>query len=317
MPDAEPPALPPAPAGFPCRARSKGSTMLLALWALLLISAVVLAWSAFIRRGLDRAMEQNFACEARALAHSGVAVALHPAVTGTSPLLHAQFGNERSFNVKIKSEGGRLNLNFLLAGEDPVRLMVLKEYLRQHGLSFQEREVFMDCLLDWVDADNNRRLNGAEAEENYHPPNRPLLSLDELRLVRGTQPLFDHHPDCLDDFTLMSSGPLDLETVSAATLAFVPGLGDQRAGRFVQIRQGKDGVDGTKDDHVFRDINEALSYLGISPQQAGQLGGILGFKDPIVRITSVGTAGKVDRQVEVVARKVPGSNPQIIQWTEK
>ena len=290
---------------------------MLALWALLLLSAVVFAWSAFIKQGIDRASDANYILEARALAHSGVAIALHPAVTGTSPLLDAQFANNRSFHVTIKSEGGRLNLNYLLAGENPTRLLLLKEYLRMHGLSFQERETFVDCVLDWVDPDDLRRLNGAESEANYHPANRPLASLDELKLVRGSQALFDHNPGWRDDFTFMSSGPLDLESVSADLLALVPGIGQQRASRFVQIRQGRDGQDGTKDDHIFRDIGEAMSYLGVSQQQAAQLGGLLAFKDPIVRITSVGSAGKAEKRVEVIARKVPGANPQIIQWTEK
>ena len=299
------------------RIPSPGSTLLLVLWALMLLSAAVLAWATFVRQGIDRASDANFAMEARALAHSGIAVALHPAVTGTSPLLYGNFENGRSFHATIKSEGGKLNINFLLAGENPARLMLLKEYLRTHRLSFQERETFVDCVLDWVDPDDNRRLNGAEKDGNYQPANRPFLSLEELRLVRGTGPLFDRHPNCLDDFTMLSSGPIDLESVTVELLAMIPGIGQQRAAKFVQLRQGRDGIDGTKDDHHFRDLNEALSYLGVSTQQAAQLGGLLAFKDPIVRITSVGTAGKVSRQVEVIARKVPGTNPQIIQWTAK
>ena len=297
--------------------KHSGSTLMLALWALLLLSAVVFAWASMIKHGIDRAADANFALEARAMAHSGVAVALHPAVTGTSPMLNAQFPNERGFHATIKSEGGRLNLNYLLTGENPVRILLLKEYLRTHGLSFQEREILVDCVLDWVDPDDIRRLNGAEAEGNYHPANHPFTSLDELKLVQGTQPLFDHYPGWRDDFTMMSTGPLDLETVSADILALLPGIGQQRAARFVQIRQGRDGEDGTKDDHIFRDLGEAMSYLGVSQQQAAQLGGLLAFKDPIVRITSVGFAGKTEKRVEVIARKIPGANPQIIQWTEK
>ena len=289
----------------------------MALWALFLLSAIVFAWASFVKEGIDRAADTNFAMEARALSHSGVAVALHPAVTGTSPMLDAQFPNDRSFHVTIKGEGGKLNLNYLLTGENPVRLMLLKEYFRMAGLSFQEREIIVDCLLDWVDPDNMRRLNGAEADTNYHPANRPFLTLDEVRQVEGTKPMFDRRPNWLDDFTLLSSGPIDLESVTTDILAIVPGIGQQRAARFVQVRQGRDGQDHTKDDHIFRDINEAYSYLGLSQQQAAQIGGLLAFKDPIVRITSVGSVGKVSRQVEVIASKVAGQNSQIIQWTEK
>ena len=296
---------------------SSGSTLLLALWALLLLSAAVFAWSDLVRQQIERGSDRNFELNALAVAHSGVAIALDPVITGTSPMLDGNLGYERSYHVTLKSEGDKLNLNYLLAGEDPNRLWLLKEYLRSHGLTYQERETLVDCLLDWVDADDQRHLNGQENENDYHPANRPFLSLDEVKQVRGTAPLFAKHPTWQDDFTLMSTGPLDLEVVSSERLALLPGIGMERAARFVQVRQGRDQIDGTPDDRIFRDANEAMSYLGFTPQQAQSLSGLIGFKDPIVRIVSIGHAGKVNRQVEVIARKVPGSNAQIIQWTEK
>ena len=74
-----------------------------------------------------------------------------------------------SYEVRITGEGGRLNLNWLLAGENPVRLEMLRKYLEIKGVDLNERDHMIDCLLDWVDPDNLVRLNGAENEGDYQP----------------------------------------------------------------------------------------------------------------------------------------------------
>ncbi len=294
----------------------RASTLLLALWALLLLSAVIFAWAKWIDHGINIARDANLASEARALAHSGVAVALHPNVSRFSPVLQATPSTDRSYDVTIEGEGGKLNLNFLLANEDPTRLGILKQYLALRGLRLDEREKFVDCLLDWSDGDSVHRLNGAEEEADYKPSNRPMTSLDEVPLVRGSAPLLAYE-GWRDDLTLNSTGPLDLEAAPPELIALIPGIGEQRADQFVRYRRGPDGKDGTQDDGVFSNINEVLSHLGISQQQYQQISGYISFRDSTVRIRSIGTAGNVHRQVDVIARKVEGNPPQILLWTEK
>ena len=302
-------------------AHTSGSMLMLAVWALILISAVVFAWVKVIDRGIDTVSRANRGLEAHALAHSGLAVALHPGVALNSPHLNASFDRDRAYRVTIKSEGGRVNLNYLLAGSDPAKLQFLKQYLTLRGLTFQEREVFMDCLQDWVGPTGGvRRLNGAPEGPDYHPPHRPLQSIDEIQLIKGSAPLVAK-PDWKDDLTIYSSGPLDLESVPANLLALVPGIGEQRAQKFVKTREermlDKDNKKDNKDGHPFKNIAEALSFLGLSQEQYSQLSMFLGFRDPIQRIQSEGKSGKVIRQVDAIVRKVQGVNSQILLWTEK
>lgn len=297
--------------------RSRGSTLMLALWALILISAVVFAWVKWIDRSIDAVCEANRGMEARALAHSGMAVAMHPGVGRKSPYLTAQFERDQSYKVTIESEGGRLNLNYLLAGGDPAKIAFFKQYLALHGLTFQEREVFTDCLLDWVSPGGGlRRLNSVPESDDYHPPHRPLQSLDEIALIAGSGPLISKR-GWQDDLTLYSSGPLDLESVSEALLALVPGIGEQRAKRFVKIREEHLARDDNKDGNPFKNLAEALSYLGLSQDQFAQISGFLGFRDPVLRIQSMGQSEKVIRQTEAIVRKVLGTNSQILLWNEK
>ncbi|MEI6351616.1 MAG: hypothetical protein WCP06_10990 [Verrucomicrobiota bacterium] len=284
-----------------------------------LISAVVLGWAKLIDQSVTGLCDTNLALEARALAHSGIAVARHAQVTRMSPQLKATFGQDRSYEVTITGEGGKLNLNYLLRGEDPVKLRVLKQYLERRGLTLQEREILVDCLLDWVGgAPNTHHLNGATDQGDYKPPHRQLISLDEVAQVKGSEPLVSK-PNWKDDFTIYGSGRLDLEWASAEFLSLV-GIAPAVAERFVKVRQGPDGKDGTKDDHIFKNDLEAFSYLGIvSPQQRQALSGLVVFHDPAgyFTIRSIGKAANLTRQVEIVAQKNQGANSEILQWTEK
>ena len=64
----------------------------------------------------------------------------------------------------MTGEGGRLNLQTMLVGENPAQIEVLRKYLEIKGIDLNERDQMIDTLLDWVDPDNLVRLNGAEDE---------------------------------------------------------------------------------------------------------------------------------------------------------
>lgn len=298
------------------RSRVSGSTLLLALWALLLLSAVVFAWVQGIGREIDAVSDANRGMEARALAHSGMAVALNPRVSRLSPHLHAVFEREREYRVTFESEGNRINLNYLLAGCDPQKIDFLKSVLALRGLALPEREVLVDCLLDWVSPSTGlRRPNGRAEGPDYHPPHRPLQSLDELPLVAGSAPLVSK-PGWREWFTLESTGPLDLESVSAEWLALVPGVGEPRARRFVKLREARLLSSKDPEGYPFKNLDEALADLGFSEEQFAPLSLFLGFRDPVCRIESVGKSADAIRQVTAIVRKVPGVSCKILLWTE-
>jgi len=296
------------------KGNNHGSALLLSLWALLVLSVAVFALAKYVNQGIDTVRDANQSLDAKALAHSGLTVALNPDVHPQTPALVANFGQDRGYKVKMVGEGGKLNLNFLLAGEQPQRIEILKNYLRYKGLKFDQIQRLVDCMLDWVDADNLKHINGAEDDGDYHPANRPFESLDEVAKVKNSGPLVSL-PHWKDDFTLYSNGTIDLQSASVAVLTCLPGVGEPRARLLVQARQGPDKQDGTLDDHIFKDLNEALSFLGYAGQGNNPLSGLVGLNDPTYHITSVGTSGKVDRQVEVVVQKL-GTRPNILLWKE-
>src|ERR1035441_9890184 len=60
--------------------RSRGAALMLALWALFLLSALVISWALDIDSRLTLSGNANRVLEAEALACSGAEVALHPLI---------------------------------------------------------------------------------------------------------------------------------------------------------------------------------------------------------------------------------------------
>jgi len=287
---------------------------MLALWALFLLSAMIVSWALDINTRLTMAGKSNRILEAEALACSGAEVALHPNVKPDSPNLVGEIGARGSYEAHITGEGGRLNINWLLAGEDPVRLEILRKFLENKGIDLNERDRMMDCLLDWVDPDNLTRLNGAEDGPGYHPANTLLTRLDQLKKVKGWQE-FTSASDWDEELTLNSGGPVDLMWASRDVLLALPGMTEQLVDQFLQIRRGPDGIDGTQDDAQFKTLDEVRSALGFSQEQFQQLASLVGFKDQVFRIVSVGKSADAERTVQMVVRKI-GNRPQLIVWKE-
>ena len=108
---------------------------------------------------------------------------------------------------------------------------------------------------------------------------------------------------------------MDLAWASRDVLLSLPGLTPELVDRFLQSRQGPDGIDGTEDDMQLKGIDDALAALGFNSEQSKQLNGLVSFKDPVMRVVSVGTAGKAKRTVQMVFRRI-GVVPQLITWKE-
>ena len=299
---------------------------------------MVIAWALSINSRLVVSSNANRVLAAEAMAASGAEVALCREVTPSSPNLHRQLGNGESYDVQITGECGRLNLNFLLQGEDPNKLRVLRRYLNLKGIDLNDLDTMMDSLLDWVSQNRGlQHLNACPETDDYHPPHAgQLFSVDELKKVCGWEE-FTSKPGWEQDFTVVGNcGPIDLAWASRDVLRALPGLGDDGVDRFLQLRQGPDGIDGTADDFQFVTTGgssvppEAQAALGLNPQQFQQIQALVQFKGPVMHIVSVGKSGEVTRSVEMVVLKqvvsggpTAGSTtvlavgrPQIFSWKE-
>src|SRR2546429_2116813 len=166
-----------------------GAAIMLALWALFLLSALVISWALDIDSRLSLSGEGTRMLRAEAVACSGAEVALHPFVKPESPNLSGQLDNGASYEARLTGEGGRLDLNWFVAGEDPDKLEVLRRYLENKGIDLNERDTMIDSLLDWVEPNVGlHHLNAPPESDTYHPPHAGgLARVEELKQVAGWQ----------------------------------------------------------------------------------------------------------------------------------
>lgn len=331
-----------------------GAALMLALWALFLLSAMVISWALDINSRLAVSGNASRVLDAEAMASSGADVALHPLIQPASPNLHRQMSNREGYDVQMTGEEGRLDLNWLTLNEDPTKLAILRQYLTLKGVELNDLDTMIDSLLDWVSPNKGiHHLNACPETDDYQPPHAPLTSVDDLKKICGWEK-FATKPGWDEDFTVLplTSGLLgqyriDLAWASRDVLralsAVLPGMSDDRVDRFLQLRRGSDGIDGTADDYQFGGTAqgpassaqtgsslppEALTTLGLNQQQVSQqlpgtttsIGSLLTFKGPILRVVSVGKSGDVTRSVQMIISKASlggaGSRPAVMSWKE-
>ena len=94
---------------------------------------------------------------------------------------------EGSIGIEIENESGKVNINYANAG-------LLRMMLNPFDLDEEDRDIIVDSIQDWRDADDLYRLNGAEDEyygslvHPYGAKNGLFDSVEELLLVRGVTP---------------------------------------------------------------------------------------------------------------------------------
>jgi hypothetical protein len=276
---------------------------------------MVISWALNIDSRLALAGNANRVLAAEAMASSGADVALHPSIAAASPNLHRKMGEREGYDVSVTGEGGRLNLNWLAVGGDPTRVEVLRRYLEFKDIELNDRDVMIDSLLDWVSPNTGlHRLNAPPESDDYHPRHAPLTSVNELKEIFGWKE-FTSKLGWDEDFTIDSSGPIDVIWASRDVLRSLPGIGDDAVDRFLDLRRGPDGIDGTADDAQFVNVGDVQIALGLNPQQFQQIAGLIGFKDQVFRIMSTGKSGDLTRSLQMIVRK-GGGIPQVISWKE-
>jgi hypothetical protein len=314
---------------------------------LFLLSAMVISWALDINSRLAVSGNASRVLDAEAMASSGAEVALHPLILPASPNLHRQVSNREGYDVQMTGEQGRLDLNWLTLNEDPTKLAILRQYLALKGVELNDVDTMIDSLLDWVSSNKGlHHLNACPETDDYQPPHAPLTSLDDLKKICGWEK-FTSKLGWDEDFTVLPLQALgqyriDLAWASRDVLralsAALPGISDDKVDRFLQLRRGSDGIDGTADDYQFGATaqgtapstlaggslpTEVLTTLGLNqppPDTTTPIATLLTFKGPILRVVSVGKSGDVTRSVQMIISKASlvgaAGQPTVMSWKE-
>ena len=141
-------------------------------------------------------------------------------------------------------------------------------------------------IEDWRDEDDDFRQDGAEGEDYYEKLDMPYPCKnadfgvpEELLMVKGlTHEIFD---SVQDRITVYGAGAVNINTADALVLQAL-GMDEKLVGKIVRFRSGSDGIEGTEDDNVFKEINAIARDLSKKSNMTGS------DNSSILRLTSDG-----------------------------
>jgi general secretion pathway protein K len=297
----------------------RGAALIAVLWLIAILAMSCMTTLRVISFDMELASAKIHGSEARHVAEMGIALGSHNLVKRTDPILHhldPKTGD--GFDVKLTSEGGRFDINYILAGKDKE---LLRSIFISWGLELDDAQSVADALKDWSDPDDNEELKGAEKKFYLkegcinQPFNRPFYSLEEMALVRGMDLVEAVRPDWRNSFTIWSNSALDVNEASAELIAVAADIPVNRADSIPEKVRGDDGVRDTKDDVLFEDKTAALELIGISPQDP-IIAKRFSAKNETMRIESTGHAAGAKRKITVILANRTG-RPMLLERTEE
>jgi general secretion pathway protein K len=297
----------------------RGAALIAVIWLIGVMALACMVTLRVVSFDLNIASAKVHGFDAEQFAEMGVAIASNSAVKRTDPLLKFTTEEGEGYEVRMISEGGRFNINALILKEDRA---LLREIFTDWGLELDEAQAVTDALCDWVDADDEVALNGAERDwyldhgRINQPFNRPFYSLDEVTWVRGMDRVEAVKPDWRTWFTIWSSGALDLNEAPADLIAAAAEVNLPQGQQIVDQVRGPDGIRDTDDDMPFQDLQSALTMLGVDPATRPDVAQRFTINDSTVRIESTGTAAGSKLKISMVLRNRTG-RPTILERSEE
>lgn len=146
------------------------------------------------------------------------------------------------FSYRITDEQSRLSIS----GSSPNQQR-LDKLLQCLGIDKNNRDQIVDAILDWVDTNEEHRLNGAESDDYYltlptpyRARNGPMESVNELLQIKGVTPVLfegaDGKPGLRDVLTVRAAGPPNINTAGPVVFCAM-GISDAEISEIVQTRR--------------------------------------------------------------------------------
>jgi general secretion pathway protein K len=171
--------------------RQRGLALVVVLWVVALLALQVSIFNVTVRDTSSLAATELATLRGEQLAMAGVEMAVARLLARDLKRRWGADGTVREFlfagariATVVKDEAARIDVN----EADPELLASL---LRPYARSSQSVQQWVDRILDWRDADSDRRPQGAEAADYhraglpYGPNNGPFLDPSELQRVLG------------------------------------------------------------------------------------------------------------------------------------
>jgi type II secretory pathway component PulK len=333
------------------RARGREGFVLVVVLVFALLLAASIA--AFLRRATVDAMivrHRNAAAEAEAAARGGVRLAITLLLEDRLQEVSSQFRSESlqdvwalasgndlpvgegiTLRLRIEDAGARLNLNALFEKGKPrkyseIFLSALLEHVidempgRAESKRYEPAKLARS-FLDYVDEDETAIEGGAEDEAYARRdvpakvPNRPLLSLDELRgvegfdaaLVEGLAPYVTVYPWVRGDGLNPNTAPPHV-----LALLFHGVGGDFELAREEEIKT----VLKARDDGDILCADEAgtAACRKIGETIPGEIFPPPSYVSDVFLVRAEARVGEIRRVIETVVDRSKPSEPQLLAW---
>lgn len=224
------------------QSRAKGLALIAVLWAIALLSIMAGSFSLSLQR--DAGLLNHLQERARGLALADAGVHYAMLMLSLPDPVKRWRGSDAIHDVplpggrvrlKIGDEAGKIDLNTAQeATLNAIFTKLLGNPDRAAALS--------DAILDWRDADDLKRLHGAEAGDyraagkSYVPANTNFRALEELQMVHGMTPALYRR---LEPMLTLYTRQDGINPMHAAreTLLSLPGLDEKTVDEYLLKRQ--------------------------------------------------------------------------------
>ena len=221
--------------------RQNGIALVLVLWVLLLLTIITGSFALMARMDRLEAHALLSGTQARLSAEAAInlaVLALRDPEDETRMIadgrMYQQYLDGILIEVNATDERGKLDIN---ATDE----LTLVNMFSGHGLEMAEAEILAAAVMDWRDADELERVNGAE-EDAYlaaglevGPANRPFMMTEELLQVIGMP--YEFYRKLEPGITVFSrAGQPDPAFAPVEALMALPDITREEAINFVQER---------------------------------------------------------------------------------
>ena len=248
----------------------RGIALLIVLWVMAILMVSVFSFSLMTRAetygtlAFKEALEKKFLAEAGM--ERGIMEIIYRSVNfgqtlvlvgkeiwkvdGTAYTIETTGGG---YVVRLTDESGKISLNSITDKNG----IVLKNLLTNQGTSTEIADVIVDSILDWQDADDLHRLNGAESDyymslsNPYKARNADIETLEELILVKGITPDILYGTDKMKGIfhylTIYSkTSAININAAPKEVLAAIPGMNADIVDQIIEFRQSAE-INGLED----------------------------------------------------------------------
>lgn len=260
-----------------------GIALIMVLWALTILSVIVLSFSMMARTETHSAATFKAVVTNRFLAEAGIergvmeiffrnANKRQPVVfEGREPVRidgtpYTGTLEKGQYVYRVTDESGKIPLNALTDSS----AVLLKNLLTQMGYQQQDVDTVADSILDWRDQNELHRLNGAESDyymslpNPYKAKNANFDTVEELLLVKGVTPAMlygDGKKKGIIDYVTVYSNrnSINVNAASREVLMAVPGMTPEKVDYVLAQREGT-GIEKTQDIAAL--LGESFRLMG-------------------------------------------------------